>query len=98
MIGRAGRPQFDTCGTAVIMTEQSAVSRYESLLNEQEVIESRVISSSHSHLEDMINSEVRSNATFDYFACVCVSVCVCVCVCVCVPFAVVFCVCTSVTN
>ena len=60
MIGRAGRPQFDTSGTAVIMTEQSTIARYESLLSGQEVIESRVLS----RLEDMINSEVRQELTY----------------------------------
>jgi replicative superfamily II helicase len=29
MVGRAGRPQFDTEGVAVIMTQQSTVGQYQ---------------------------------------------------------------------
>ncbi len=32
MVGRAGRPQFDTEGVAVIMTLRAAAGRYQHLL------------------------------------------------------------------
>jgi replicative superfamily II helicase len=40
MVGRAGRPQFDTEGTAVIMTQRETAVRYQNLLNGAEVVES----------------------------------------------------------
>jgi ATP-dependent DNA helicase HFM1/MER3 len=40
MIGRAGRPQFDTTGVAVIMTRQEKVRHYERMLAGQEILES----------------------------------------------------------
>ncbi|CEQ40009.1 SPOSA6832_01589 [Sporobolomyces salmonicolor] len=35
MLGRAGRPQFDTMGVACIMTEKESQHRYETLVNSQ---------------------------------------------------------------
>lgn len=40
MIGRAGRPQFDTSALAVIMTKMQQVQHYEQLLSGQERLES----------------------------------------------------------
>jgi ATP-dependent DNA helicase HFM1/MER3 len=40
MLGRAGRPQFDTSAVAVIMTRQNTVGRYEKMVSGQEIIES----------------------------------------------------------
>lgn len=40
MIGRAGRPQFDTSALAIIMTKMHQVKHYEQLLNGQERLES----------------------------------------------------------
>lgn len=40
MIGRAGRPRFDTVGKAVIMTEVQHKSKWESILTDQCVVES----------------------------------------------------------
>jgi len=40
MIGRAGRPQFDTSALAVIMTKMQQVKHYEQLLDGQERLES----------------------------------------------------------
>ena len=37
MVGRAGRPQFDVNGTAVIMTQQKNVAMYSDLAAGQEV-------------------------------------------------------------
>ncbi|KFM79724.1 putative ATP-dependent DNA helicase HFM1, partial [Stegodyphus mimosarum] len=41
MIGRAGRPQFDSSATAVIMTKSSLKEKYEKLVNGKQLIESR---------------------------------------------------------
>jgi len=41
MMGRAGRPQFDTFGVAVIITDDSRKTFYESLCQGNIVIESR---------------------------------------------------------
>ncbi len=41
MIGRAGRPQFDTSGTAVIMTKLKHKEKYESLVEGNHCIESQ---------------------------------------------------------
>jgi len=54
MIGRAGRPQFDTSGTAVIMTQMSTVSKYEGIVNGFEVVESHLLPS----LPEFLNAEV----------------------------------------
>ncbi|KAL4457640.1 hypothetical protein ABPG75_012505 [Micractinium tetrahymenae] len=40
MVGRAGRPQYDTEGVAVIMTQKQHVRRYEQLMNGSERVES----------------------------------------------------------
>lgn len=40
MMGRAGRPQFDTCGVAVIMCDQKEKERYEELVSSSSVLES----------------------------------------------------------
>ncbi|XP_071476850.1 probable ATP-dependent DNA helicase HFM1 [Diadema antillarum] len=54
MIGRAGRPQFDTTATAVIMTKQKTKFKYENLLNGTEEIESSL----HNHLVEHLNAEI----------------------------------------
>lgn len=41
MMGRAGRPQFDTSGTVVILTTDSMKTHYENLVNGSTAIESR---------------------------------------------------------
>jgi len=41
MLGRAGRPQFDRSGVAVIMTRLERVNNYEKMVSGQEVLESR---------------------------------------------------------
>lgn len=43
MIGRAGRPQFDTTATAVIMTKQVHQHKYERLVGGKQLIESRLV-------------------------------------------------------
>ncbi len=54
MLGRAGRPQFDTYGEGIIITTQSEIQYYLSLLNQQLPIESQLASK----LVDNLNAEV----------------------------------------
>ena len=54
MIGRAGRPQFDTSAVAVIMTQNSTKSLYNNLLSGIKVIESNI----HHNLTEHLNSEI----------------------------------------
>ena len=54
MLGRAGRPQYDTYGEGIIITTQSEIQYYLSLLNQQLPIESQLISK----LADNLNAEV----------------------------------------
>jgi replicative superfamily II helicase len=42
MLGRAGRPQFDTYGEGIIITTHSELQYYLSLMNQQLPIESQV--------------------------------------------------------
>ena len=61
MVGRAGRPQFDTHGTAVIMTAQENAQQYRALADSQEVIESQI----GPRLCDAINSEIAGGLIHD---------------------------------
>ncbi|BFZ04370.1 hypothetical protein BsWGS_07409 [Bradybaena similaris] len=54
MIGRAGRPQFDTSATAVIMTKTGIKAKYESLVNGTQLIESSL----HKNLIEHLNAEI----------------------------------------
>ncbi|KAK3372516.1 Sec63 Brl domain-containing protein [Podospora didyma] len=54
MLGRAGRPQFDTYGEGIIITTQTEMLFYLSLLNQQLPIESQLVSK----LVDNLNAEV----------------------------------------
>lgn len=54
MLGRAGRPQFDTYGEGIIITTQAEIQYYLSLLNQQLPIESQFISK----LADNLNAEI----------------------------------------
>eukprot|EP00741_Cyanophora_paradoxa_P005239 tig00000865_g5079.t1 len=54
MMGRAGRPQFDTFGEGIIITSHAELQYYLSLLNQQLPIESQYISK----LADNLNAEV----------------------------------------
>lgn len=53
MLGRAGRPGFDTLGEGIVITQQNQVSFYMSLMTEQLPVESRLIS----RLPEFINAE-----------------------------------------
>jgi len=54
MLGRAGRPQFDTYGEGIIITTQNEMQYYLSLLNQQLPIESQFVS----RLVDNLNAEI----------------------------------------
>jgi pre-mRNA-splicing helicase BRR2 len=56
MLGRAGRPQYDTFGEGVIITNHSELQYYLSLLNQQLPIESQFVS----RLADNLNAEIVS--------------------------------------
>lgn len=54
MLGRAGRPQYDTKGEGILITNHSELRYYLSLLNQQLPIESQLVSK----LPDLLNAEV----------------------------------------
>lgn len=54
MMGRAGRPQYDTGGHAILITQHSELQFYLSLNNQQLPIESQMIQC----LPDMLNAEI----------------------------------------
>lgn len=54
MLGRAGRPQYDTFGEGIIITTQTEIQYYLSLLNQQLPIESQLMGK----LADNLNAEV----------------------------------------
>ncbi|XP_077224585.1 DExH-box ATP-dependent RNA helicase DExH12-like [Tasmannia lanceolata] len=54
MLGRAGRPQFDTYGEGIILTGHSELQYYLSLMNQQLPIESQFVSK----LPDQLNAEI----------------------------------------
>lgn len=54
MMGRAGRPQYDSSGHGIIITQHSELQFYLSLNNQQLPIESQLLSV----LPDMINAEI----------------------------------------
>lgn len=54
MLGRAGRPQFDTIGEGIIITQHSELQYYLSLLNQQLPIESQFVA----RLADHLNAEI----------------------------------------
>ncbi|XP_034936753.1 activating signal cointegrator 1 complex subunit 3 [Chelonus insularis] len=54
IFGRAGRPQFDTSGQAIIITSHNKLSHYLSLLTNQFPIESNFIT----YLADNLNAEI----------------------------------------
>ncbi len=54
MLGRAGRPQFDTSATAVILTTEQQRSFYESLIGGSKPIQSNLLN----NLEEHLNAEI----------------------------------------
>ncbi|GAA6048956.1 hypothetical protein JCM3770_007137 [Rhodotorula araucariae] len=61
MIGRAGRPQFDTIGIACIMTEKALEGKYSNLVNAQNMLESCL----HKSLTEHVNSEITLRTITD---------------------------------
>ncbi|XP_063795986.1 probable ATP-dependent DNA helicase HFM1 isoform X3 [Pseudophryne corroboree] len=61
MIGRAGRPQFDTTATAVIMTRISTREKYVHMLGGADTIESSL----HRHLVEHLNAEIALHTITD---------------------------------
>lgn len=54
MLGRAGRPQYDTKGEGILITNHSELRYYLSLMNQQLPIESQFIKK----LPDNLNAEI----------------------------------------
>uniref|UniRef100_A0A914URZ7 U5 small nuclear ribonucleoprotein 200 kDa helicase n=1 Tax=Plectus sambesii TaxID=2011161 RepID=A0A914URZ7_9BILA len=54
MLGRAGRPQYDTKGKGILITNHSELQYYLSLMNQQLPVESQMIA----RLSDMLNAEI----------------------------------------
>ena len=54
MLGRAGRPQYNTYGEGIIITNHSELQYYLTLLNQQLPIESQFVS----RLADNLNAEI----------------------------------------
>ncbi|XP_073427861.1 probable ATP-dependent DNA helicase HFM1 [Dendrobates tinctorius] len=61
MIGRAGRPQFDTTAIAVIMTRVSTKAKYVQMLDGADTIESSL----HRHLVEHLNAEITLHTITD---------------------------------
>ncbi|XP_056379143.1 probable ATP-dependent DNA helicase HFM1 [Hyla sarda] len=61
MIGRAGRPQFDTTATAVIMTRFNTKEKYVQMVNGADTIESSL----HRHLVEHLNAEIALHTVTD---------------------------------
>ncbi|KAM9324770.1 putative ATP-dependent DNA helicase HFM1 [Gastrophryne carolinensis] len=61
MIGRAGRPQFDSTATAVIMTRLSTKEKYVQMLHCVDTIESSL----HRHLVEHLNAEIALHTIAD---------------------------------
>ena len=63
MLGRAGRPQFDSNAVAVIITKQEKVKKYEKLVSGEELLESCL----HLNLIDHLNSEIGLGTICDLY-------------------------------
>ncbi|XP_038649736.1 probable ATP-dependent DNA helicase HFM1 isoform X2 [Scyliorhinus canicula] len=61
MMGRAGRPQFDTTATVVIMTRTQTKDKYTQMLDGTHTIESSL----HKHLVEHLNAEIILNTITD---------------------------------
>lgn len=62
MIGRAGRPQYDTSATAVIMTKHTTKQKYQKMVEGKELIESNL----HNNLKEHLNSEIALSTITDF--------------------------------
>lgn len=61
MVGRAGRPQFETSACAVILTQQAKVTIYEQMVSGQNQLESCL----HEHLIEHLNAEISLGTVYD---------------------------------
>ena len=61
MLGRAGRPQFDSTAVAVIITKQEKAKKYEKLVSGEELLESCL----HLNLIDHLNAEIGLGTIYD---------------------------------
>ena len=61
MLGRAGRPQFESSACAVILTKQEKVARYQRMVAGQELLESCL----HLNLVDHLNAEISLGTIYD---------------------------------
>ena len=63
MLGRAGRPQFDSTAVAVIITKQEKVEKYERLVSGKELLESCL----HLNLVDHLNAEIGLGTIYNLY-------------------------------
>ena len=63
MLGRAGRPQFDSTAIAVIITKQEKVEKYEKLVSGEDLLESCL----HLNLIDHLNAEIGLGTIYDLY-------------------------------
>ena len=61
MLGRAGRPQFETSACAVILCRKEKVPRYESMVSGEELLESCL----HQNLIEHLNAEIVLGTVHD---------------------------------
>ena len=61
MLGRAGRPQFDSSATAIVLTRSHNKERYEKMISGQQVLESTL----HLNLIEHLNSEIGLQTIYD---------------------------------
>jgi ATP-dependent DNA helicase HFM1/MER3 len=61
MLGRAGRPQFESSACAVILTRDKKIQRYQSMVSGNELLESSL----HLNLVDHLNAEIGLGTVFD---------------------------------
>ncbi|KAI1613005.1 nucleotide-sugar transporter-domain-containing protein [Exophiala viscosa] len=61
MLGRAGRPQFETSACAVILTRKEKVTRYQKMVTGEEVLESCL----HQNLIEHLNAEIGLGTVYD---------------------------------
>jgi ATP-dependent DNA helicase HFM1/MER3 len=61
MLGRAGRPQFESSACAVILTRDKKVQHYQSMVSGKELLESSL----HLNLVDHLNAEIGLGTVFD---------------------------------
>ncbi|OQV03306.1 Sec63 Brl domain-containing protein [Cladophialophora immunda] len=61
MLGRAGRPQFETSACAVILTRKDKVAHYEKMVSGEEMLESCL----HQNLIEHLNAEVVLGTVYD---------------------------------